>query len=66
MDIDYVCRGINLHPPDMIQNHSASNYTSGIPAEIFQEGELLRGQLEQVIAASSLVTDEVKLQVRGL
>jgi hypothetical protein len=66
VDIDYVRRRINLHAPDVIQNHSASHYTPGIPAKIFQKGKLLWGQLEQLIAASSLMTHKVKLQVRSL
>ena len=66
VDIDYVRCGINPHAPNVIQNHRASNYTPGIPAEIFQEGKLLWGQLEQLIAASSLMTHKVKLQVRSL
>jgi hypothetical protein len=37
VDIDYVRCGINLHAPDVIQNHGASNYTPGISAKIFQE-----------------------------
>jgi hypothetical protein len=35
VDIDHVCCGINLHAPDVIQDHSASNYTPGIPTKIF-------------------------------
>jgi hypothetical protein len=66
VDIDYVCCGVNLHPPDVIQNHGASNYTAGIPAKIFQEGKLLWGQLQQVVSASGLMTHKVKLQVRSL
>jgi hypothetical protein len=41
VDIDYVRCGINLHAPNVIQNHGTSNYTPGIPAKIFQEGKLL-------------------------
>ena len=66
VDIDYVRCGINPHAPDVIQNHGASNDTPSIPAKIFQEGELLRGQLEQALATSSLMTHKVKLQVRSL
>ena len=66
VDIHYVCCRINPHAPDVIQNHRARNHTSGIPAKIFQKGKLLRGQLEQVIAASSLMTHKIKLQIRGL
>ena len=66
MDIDYVCCGINLHAPDVIQNHGTSYYTPGIPAKIFQEGKLLWGQLEQVLSASSLMAHKVKVQVRHL
>jgi hypothetical protein len=66
VDIDYVCCGVNLHTPNVIQNHGTSNYTPGITAKIFQEGKLLWGQLQQVISASSLMTHKVKLQVRSL
>jgi hypothetical protein len=66
VDIDDVRCGINPHAPDVIQNHGASNYAPGIPAKIFQEGKLLWGQLEQMIAASSLMANKVKLQVSSL
>ena len=66
MDIDDVGCGINPHPPDMVQNHSASNYAPLIPAKIFQQRELLWGQLKQVIAPSCFTTHEVKLQVGSL
>ena len=66
MDVDYIRCGINPHSPDMIQNHGAGNHTPGIPAKLFQEGKLLRGQLEHVISASSLMTHKVQLQVRSL
>jgi hypothetical protein len=64
--VDYVRCGINPHAPDVIQNHSASNYTPCVPAKILQEGKFLWSQLEQLIAASSLMTHKVKLQVRSL
>ena len=60
VDIDYVCRGINPHAPDVIENHGTSHYAPGIPAKIFQERKLLRRQLKQVIAAASLMTHKVK------
>ena len=66
VDIDYVRCGINPHAPDVIQDHCASNYAPGIPAKIFQEGKLLWGQLEQVIAAPGFMAHKVKLQVRSL
>ena len=66
VDIDHVRCGIDPHAPDVIQNHGPSNYTPGIPAKIFQEGKLLRSQLKQMIAASSLMTHEIELQVRSL
>jgi hypothetical protein len=64
--IDYVRSWIDPHAPDVIQNHGPSNYPPGIPAKIFQEGKLLWGQLEEVIAAPRLMVHKVKLQVCGL
>jgi hypothetical protein len=66
VDVNYVRCRINLHAPDVIQNHGTSYYTPGIPAKIFQEGKLLWGQLEQVLSASSLMAHKVKLQVSSL
>jgi hypothetical protein len=37
VDIDYVRGRINLHAPNVIQNHAASNYAPGIATKIFQE-----------------------------
>ena len=66
VDIHHVRCRINPHAPDVIQDHGASYYASGIAAKIFQERKLLRSQLEQLIAAASLMTDEIKLQIGGL
>src|ERR1700722_14432680 len=66
MDIHDVGRGINPHPPDMVQDHRTSYHASFIPAEIFQQRKLLWSQLQQVIAPSCLTTHQVKLQVSGL
>src|ERR1700730_17646207 len=66
MDIHDVGGGINAHAPDVVQNHGASYYATFIPAKIFQQGELLRGQLQQVIAPSCFTTCQVKLQVGSL
>jgi hypothetical protein len=66
VNIDYIRCGINPHSPDVIEDHGTSDDTPGISAKIFQEGKLLWGQLEQLIAAPSLMTHKVKLQIRGL
>jgi hypothetical protein len=66
MDIHDVGCGFNPHPPDVVQNHGASYYSTFIPAKIFQQGKLLWGQLQQVIAPSCFTTDQVKLQVGSL
>ena len=66
MDIHHVGCGINPHPPNVVQNHGPSYHPTCIPAKIFQQGKLLRGQLQQVIAPACLPTYEVKLQVGGL
>jgi hypothetical protein len=66
MDIHNIGGGINPHPPDVVQNHGASYYATFIPAKIFQQGELLWCQLQQVIASSCFTTYQVKLQVGSL
>src|SRR6202140_5950173 len=63
MDIHYVGRGINPHLPDMIQDHGPRHHATFVAAKIFQQGKLLRGQLQQVIAPPRLTTYQVKLQV---
>src|SRR5579862_5289575 len=66
MDIDHVGCGINPHAPNMIQDHCPSYDPAGVSAQIFEKRKFLRSQLKQVIAASSLVTQQVQLQVCGL
>ena len=66
MNIDHVGCGINPHAPNMIQDHCASYDAAGISAEIFEKRKFLRSQLKQLIAASSLMTHQIKLQVCGL
>jgi len=59
MHIHDVGCGIDPHPPNVIQNHGASHHTAFIPAELFQQGKLLWGQLQQVIAPSCFTTHQV-------
>ena len=66
MNIHYVGRGINPHLPDMVQNHGPGHNATFVAAKIFQQGKLLRGQLQQVIAPPRLTTYQIKLQVGRL
>src|ERR1700686_298675 len=66
MDIHDIGCGVNPHPPHMIQDHSTRHYAPFIAAKIFKERKLLWRQLQQVIAASSLTTQQIELQVGGL
>src|SRR5579864_444791 len=52
MDIHDIGCGINLHPPDVVQNHRARYHATFVPAKIFQQRKLLWRQLQQVIAPS--------------
>ena len=61
MDIHYVGRGINPHLPDMIQDHGPGHNSTFVAAKIFQQGKLLRSQLQQVIAPPRLTTYQIEL-----
>src|SRR5271167_1028980 len=66
MDIHNISCGINPHPPDMVQNHSTSYHTTFVAAQIFQEGKLLWGQLQHLIAPPRFPAHQVKLEVGSL
>jgi hypothetical protein len=61
MNIHDVGRGINPHPPDVVQNHGTRYYTALIAAKIFQQRKLVWSQLQQVIAPSCFTAYQVKL-----
>src|ERR1700733_9034478 len=59
VDVDDICCGINPHSPNVIKYHRTSNDTPGVPTKIFQKRKFLCRQLQQLIAAASLMTDKV-------
>src|ERR1700684_4721829 len=63
VNINYVGRGVDPHLPDMVQNHGPRHDATFVAAKIFQQGELLWGQLQQVLAPPRLTTYQIKLQV---
>ena len=66
VNVHNIRRRINSHSPHVVKDHSASHHASRVSAEILEQGELLRSQLQQLIASPSLTPDEVQLQVRRL
>src|SRR5690348_11085178 len=46
MNIDHVCRGVDFHLPDLVQDHCASHNATCIATEVFQKHELLRRQTQ--------------------
>ena len=66
MNVNHICRRVNLHPPNVIQDHRARHHAAGIPAKIFQERKFLRRKLKQPVTAPGLMTHQIKLQVCGL
>jgi hypothetical protein len=63
VNIHHVRRRINSHSPHMVKDHSAGYHASRIPAQILEQGKLLRSQLQQFVAATSLAPEEIQLQI---
>jgi hypothetical protein len=57
VNIDDIGCGINPHLPDMVQNHGPGHYSTFVAAKIFQQRELLWGQLQQVFAPAGFATN---------
>jgi D-alanyl-D-alanine carboxypeptidase/D-alanyl-D-alanine-endopeptidase (penicillin-binding protein 4) len=63
VDVDYVSGGVNAHLPDMIEDHGASDDAAGITAEVFEESELLLGELKLDAGAARFAANEVDFEV---
>src|SRR5580698_8036988 len=51
--IDDVGIGLYSHTPDFVENHGACDNASGISAQIFQQNEFLRRQIQDLPASGS-------------
>ena len=63
VNVHHVGGWIKSHMPDMVEDHRPSDYTTRVPAKVFQESELLRGQLEYAIAPLCFAPNEIKLKI---
>ena len=52
-----------MHMPNMVEDHSSSNYTACVPAKVLQQGELLRGKLEDAITSLCFAPNQIKLEI---
>jgi len=46
VNVNHVGCGVNPHFPDVVQNHGPRHHATFVAAKIFQQGKLLRGQLQ--------------------
>jgi hypothetical protein len=63
VNVDYIGGRIEAHMPHMLEDHSSSNYTACVPAKVLQQGELLRGKLQDAVTPPRFATDQIKLEI---
>ena len=65
MNVHNVGAGVNTHAPNVVQDHRASNNPACVAAKILQQRELLRGELEHVVAPACFAPYQVELEIRS-
>src|SRR5579872_619801 len=63
VNIHHVGSGINAHAPHVIENHGTGDHAADVAAQIFQEREFLRGELQEMVAATGFAADQVEFKI---
>src|SRR5271165_521134 len=63
LNFDHVGGRINVHVPHLIKDHSPRHHPSRIPDQVFEKGEFLGSELQELTASACLTPDKVQLQI---
>ncbi len=66
VDIDDVGEPIVVHVPDVLDDHGAAEWAAAIAHQIFEDAELLGGQLDVFVRARHLAPDAIEQQFAHL
>jgi len=65
VDIDDVGVRLYAHPPNSVQNHRPRDNATGIPAQILQQHEFLRRQIQNLPASRGFTPEEIKFEIEN-
>jgi hypothetical protein len=63
VDIDDVCIRLDSHSPNFIENHGSCDDAAGISAQVFQQNELLRRQVQCLSIAGRLPPEQIQFEI---
>jgi hypothetical protein len=65
VDIDNVGVRLYAHTPNCVKYHRPRDHATGIPAQIFQQDEFLRRQIQNLPASRSFTPEEIKFEIEN-
>jgi hypothetical protein len=65
VDIDDVGVRLYAHTPNCVKNHRPRDHATGIPAQIFQQDEFLRRQIQNLPASRGFTPEEINFEIEN-
>ena len=63
VNVHHIGGRIKLHMPNMVEDHSSSDYTARVPAKVLQQRKLLGSKLEDALTSLCFAPDQINLEI---
>jgi len=63
VDVDDVGVGLNAHAPHLVEDHGARDDAASVAAQIFEEDELLLGELKDLAGTRGFAAQEIEFKI---
>jgi hypothetical protein len=65
VNIDDVGVRLYAHTPNSVKDHRPRDNASGVPAQIFQQGEFLRRQIQNLPASRGFTPEQIEFEIEN-